>query len=46
VGEKIASWALFWEDEQGLNEIVAAVSVLQEINGRRAGAVLVAAQRS
>jgi hypothetical protein len=29
VGEKIASLALFGEDEQGLGEIVAAVSLLQ-----------------
>ena len=44
MGDKIASLALFGEDEQGLGEIVAAVSLLQEISGRRAGEVLVAAQ--
>jgi hypothetical protein len=27
VGEKTASWALFGEDEHGLGEIVAAVSI-------------------
>jgi hypothetical protein len=46
VGEKTAPRALFGEDEQGLGEIVAAVSVLQGTSGRRAGAGLVAAQHS